>query len=434
MDSRSEPKRKTRLASRKMPLVIALLSAGFLPVRLATSQDSNNKQTSKPAFESRYERAARILDQDPDAGVKQLLELLEDLKAALPNDAGNPDLTFLCGEVYFLLGNDGQAARYYDAAIALDAKRPEFHFKKGMLLLRRRCDPAGAAREFQTVVELDPKHAQGWFELGEAKNTTDDYSRALQAYEKAIALDPSYADAHFAAGRALLDLNRREDALKTFQRTVELEPQNVNAHYNLGQTLQDLGRHAESLAAFRRVCELSPDDYRACAKVMQCCEALGQKEQRDREHAHLLELFKAGKCDGKLLYCRDQFAADKNWVMALEYFEMDFSGQDNRLVRYSFIVRESPWGKEKPLFRITLGSYNATTEHGRASGKLGPDERYWHLDCYYPDNKHETFAFFKREPPYDDVKRLVVEILDGKREAISSMTPTSQGATIELAP
>ena len=78
----------------------------------------------------------------------------------------------------------------------------------------------------------------------------------------------------------------------------------------------------------------------------------------------------------------------------------------------------------KTSFEISLGSYEATNAIARESGGLKRGERLFHLDGYYPGGRHQTFGMFRKEPTYDRVKRLVIEVIKGKRRPTSGTTPT----------
>ncbi len=103
--------------------------------------------------------------------------------------------------------------------------------------------------------------------------------------------------------------------------------------------------------------------------------------------------------------------------MALEYFE--FTGEER--VRYSFRVTTK--SDEKPLYRISLGSYDVTHGHATSMGVVTKGNRYCHLDRYFPGGAHETFGFFDGEPTYDKTKALVIKIIEGQIEPESAMIP-----------
>ena len=103
--------------------------------------------------------------------------------------------------------------------------------------------------------------------------------------------------------------------------------------------------------------------------------------------------------------------------MVFEHFEL----KGERALRYAFEIIDPEKGKSK--YRISLGSYEPTTQFARETGQIGKNERMYHLDGYYPDGVHATFGFFTKEPSYEDTRKSVIAILQGKKQPTSSSKP-----------
>jgi hypothetical protein len=80
-------------------------------------------------------------------------------------------------------------------------------------------------------------------------------------------------------------------------------------------------------------------------------------------------------------------------------------------------------------YRISLGSYELTNTVWHESTKPTPprETRLFHLDAYR-ENTHATYAMFPGEPTYDEVRALVVKILN-KEINPSSATVVAPPAT-----
>jgi hypothetical protein len=95
--------------------------------------------------------------------------------------------------------------------------------------------------------------------------------------------------------------------------------------------------------------------------------------------------------------------------MVFEHFEL----KGERALRYVFsVLGESGEGEE---FRISLGSYDITNAVAVQTGKVKKGERMFHLDGYYKWG-HVTYGFFTPEPGYDEVRKIVIGILEGKAQ------------------
>ncbi|MGD8912536.1 MAG: hypothetical protein PVI97_19655 [Candidatus Thiodiazotropha sp.] len=211
----------------------------------------------------------------------------------------------------------------------------------------------------------------------------------------------------------------------------ELSPseQEVLKIYNAAQTAQSAGKHEEALKGFLTVKKYYPDDWRTRAKIIQEYSALGKLNERDAEitalHAFRSELSKESQSELSL-FVREQFIAGKRKLMALEYFAL----QGDRAIKYSFVVLDKTGKRQE--FKITLGSYDTTTQVARETGSIGENERLFHLDGYFAGGEHRTYGFFKGEPKYDDIRKMVVEILEGKVRHVSGTKPTEEGTEVEL--
>ena len=264
--------------------------------------------------------------------------------------------------------------------------------------------------------QLDPAY---WFDQARQFEEQENYEQALAALRRVIELDPTNSRAHSAAGGMLLRMNKWEEGIPLLQKAIELNPRNLPAMQNLGLAYQNIGKPAESNRMYEAFLQIEPDNWRARAKLVQNDQALGDVEARDRERAKLLTMRKEGKVDQDS-FCREQFQVGENKVFAMEYFEL--SG--DRAKRYVFHVTDPKSGKT--LYRVSLGAYELTDQIAHQTGELKPGERSFHLDGYYP-NEHRTFAFFNKEPSYEETRKLVVEVIEGKAKPISSSKAPDAG-------
>jgi cytochrome c-type biogenesis protein CcmH/NrfG len=362
-----------------------------------------------------------------DAGsVDQARTKYEALKATLHDRlTKTPDdvhLLYLYGIVCMDGQDDEAAGTALDKAITLDPKNDLCLTARGTLFLYDK-KPDDAIPLLQRAADQTPKATKAWTLLAEAQNEAKQFKAAEGSMRRAIALEPK--DPHFLGMLAgtQLDAGHSDDALKTLHLAVEMDSKYVVGWANIGQIEQTRGHHADSLAAYRTVVQLDPDDWRAQAKIVQLYDALDKPAERDAAREKIFALWKAGKVDQDL-FCRCQFTYDKSLIMVLEYFELT----GPRAVRYSFNVVTPDTNEIQK--RISLGSYDVTTDAARATGQIGPRDRMFHLDVYMP-NGHETLAMFAKEPSFAETRKLVESYLDGKLQAAASshLVPATQAAT-----
>ncbi|HYG76824.1 MAG TPA: tetratricopeptide repeat protein [Planctomycetota bacterium] len=220
------------------------------------------------------------------------------------------------------------------------------------------------------------------------------------------------------AGDALMAQSRYADALAKYKEALALQPQDTRVLYNAGLAAYLKGDFATASKMWVTLKVLRPDDHQVRAKLVQTWQAAGQKAARDRERASLIQLHQStedAEFKKKPSYCLEQFEVNGTSVRAYEFFELggEFA------VRYLFQILDADGATEKS--RITLGSYDMINAIAREQGALKAGERRFHLDGYFDGGKtHKTYAFFKDEPGYDDVRAIIIDIISGKRKEIAA--------------
>lgn len=135
------------------------------------------------------------------------------------------------------------------------------HLARGTALLK-----AGSAREaeheLRRAVELDPRCAGAWVNLGGIHFSRWEWGAAVEANRRAAAADPALAIAHFNQALGHLQLGDAARAAECLGRTVELEPGNGAAYHHLAIALYALGRAPEArvCAAYAQELGYRPND------------------------------------------------------------------------------------------------------------------------------------------------------------------------------
>ncbi len=241
------------------------------------------------------------------------------------------------------------------------------------------------------------------------------------------AADEAIVNKAFEEGNAFMEARKYAQALAAYRRALARAPDEPSLLWNVGMSAYLSGDYAAALPPWKRLKQQEPRDGAVRAKLIQTYQALNKRREREAERAELFALradARKKNPNSEALkqkdYCRDQFEASGRSVFAYEFFEME----GRRARRYKFIVLKK--GGDSEDFNISLGSYAATNDYFRQSGKLKPGQRVFHLDGYYAGGLHKTFGFFDQEPTYDATRVLVEEILAGKHKELSS---SRQGKT-----
>ncbi len=220
------------------------------------------------------------------------------------------------------------------------------------------------------------------------------------------------AEKAFNDGNDLMRQRKYKEALARYQEGLAKEPDSPGLLFNGGLAAFMSKEFATAEKLWKSLTGLDPDDWKARAKLVQVYQALGDLKSRDEQRAKLLELRKSGRLEElnkQDFYCREQFEAAGKRVMVFEHFEL----KGERALRYVFIVLDE--SGEGEAFRISLGSYETTNRISVELGSVKKGERMFHLDGYYKWG-HATYGFFTPEPSYDEVRKRVIDILEGKTQ------------------
>ncbi len=229
------------------------------------------------------------------------------------------------------------------------------------------------------------------------------------------------------ASEADMVAGRPAEAAEKLDTLAAMGVRNPGVYWNLGTCRGMLGQFDRAVAAWEAYRRVAPDDWHVRPRIIQMCHALGDTERLERERAELLALFRSGAhpdLSAERCYCREQFRIGDVTVLANEIFEPG----GPRSVFYEFLIANLD---RTQIGRYSLGSYDSTTLIRREQGKIGPEERIYHLDCYDPQ-RHATFGFFSRPPSYDETRAQVVAALTGALPAVSSVTTSPETGKADI--
>jgi len=136
---------------------------------------------------------------------------------------------------------------------------PAVHLRRGVAL-DRQGDLAGAIREHEAALAINPALSQAHVNLISLYGRQGDFQQAESHYREAVRLGFAVPDAHYNYGVLLLMQNRDEEAATAFRLTIAANPEHGGAWNNLGQLAERSSRSEEALDAYRHALERSPAD------------------------------------------------------------------------------------------------------------------------------------------------------------------------------
>jgi tetratricopeptide (TPR) repeat protein len=141
-----------------------------------------------------------------------------------------------------------------------------------------------AIEDYEKCVEISPRFAEAWYNMGLSYTHLRDFSKAIEMFKKSTEADPSIAKVWNTMGGFLLQEKRRDEAVSAFRKAIEADYDHKNAWNNLGYVYSRENDYAEAEKAYRRVTELDPSNHEAWYMLGQM--ALGQDKYQIAEEAY----------------------------------------------------------------------------------------------------------------------------------------------------
>ena len=113
-----------------------------------------------------------------------------------------------------------------------------------------------------SITKEFPKHPFSWKVLAAALKQNGRIDESLVASQKSVQLDPKDAEAYYNLGIVMQELGRLDEAEAIYKKAITLKPDH-KAYNNLGIVMQELGRLDEAEASYKKAITLKPDFIQA---------------------------------------------------------------------------------------------------------------------------------------------------------------------------
>jgi tetratricopeptide (TPR) repeat protein len=177
-------------------------------------------------------------EESPSESVNAEAERLR-LQAVALRERGQTDAAIdMCNKAIALSPSFSSAYRTRGALYVDKAKKSDSDF-------RRRFEEANS--DFRRCLELDPKDADCWYNLGDSQGEVGDYRSAADSHGRALEINPNDLENReklaIAKGFISLRMNNPSQALESFSSVLATKPYSLAAH--LGRSWAYLDLHDE---------------------------------------------------------------------------------------------------------------------------------------------------------------------------------------------
>jgi len=257
----------------------------------------SQRPTENSAAYNFYLQGRHLLDQRTEPAMRRAVGLFE---RAIGEDPQYANAYSGLADAYGLLAHYGvlspaevwtKAASNAAWAVLLDENSVEAHTSFAHVKSTQDWDWAGAEREFQRAIGLNPRYATAhhWYGISclAPLGRLDD---ALDQMRIASTLDP--VSSIVARDMAVVYYYNRdfEIALEQCDRTIEQHPHFAAAYAILGRVQLQMGEFEESIAAYQRAIQLTPNSPSMQAGLARALAMAGQRNESRRILTELHDL------------------------------------------------------------------------------------------------------------------------------------------------
>jgi len=197
---------------------------------------------------------------------------IAELKSRIADDPDNDGLYRQLAVMYRLAGTPRSrllSVEAIDKAIRLDHRDPRNHVEKGLTMVARRF--IGEAEKcFQRAVKIDPKHFEGWYQLGVLGKSEyfktmcfpEHLRKSIRYFRKANSLNRRDEDTLFNLAFLHMFRSMYRTSRKYAYKAVDIAPDNPRNHLLLGAIHMHFKKYDLARHAFDRAFELMTEEER----------------------------------------------------------------------------------------------------------------------------------------------------------------------------
>lgn len=120
-------------------------------------------------------------------------------------------------------------------------------------------DWASARKAYNEMIEMDPKNALVWANLGAVEQQAGDAKKAMECFEKSVEHNAALAQSWVALGLLRLEAGDTYLAMSAFSRAIHEDPEDPRAHNYLAIAAKNLGWADAAEAELQKALALKPD-------------------------------------------------------------------------------------------------------------------------------------------------------------------------------
>jgi len=177
-------------------------------------------------------------------------------------------------------------------ALEIDDTLAQAHASLGMIRMSYEWDWAGAEREFQRAIEIDPNYATAhhWYAILLA--STGRSEPAIASLNRAQQLDPLSLIISADLGLVLHFARRDDEAIEQVRKALEMDASFAAGHRPLGMAYEQKGMYTEAIAEFEKALDVSRSNPFVLGSLGHAYAVSGNRQKARQALSDVLELSK----------------------------------------------------------------------------------------------------------------------------------------------
>ena len=175
-------------------------------------------------------------------------------------------------------------------ALEIDSALAEAHNSLAVPKAYYDLDWAGAEKEFQRAIELNPGYSTAHLFYGAALNNMGRLEEATAENKRALELDPLAVLSSAGLGNEFYLARQYDQAIEQFRKGLELDPNYVPAYRSIGFAYGQKSLYKEAIAEFEKALAISPGDIAALSGLGYTYAMAGKRADGEKVLDQLSEI------------------------------------------------------------------------------------------------------------------------------------------------
>jgi tetratricopeptide (TPR) repeat protein len=161
------------------------------------------------------------------------------------------------GETYLIIKDHKKALDVVSKIKNYNPTNDEVHYLAGLIFADNEAIDM-AITNLQTCVELNSRHIEAWYELGNLWNQKGSGNDPVLYYNNALRIDSTYIDALYSKARTLYNQGKFGPCIDTYNTMGRIYPGDESSFFNAGLVMVELKDYKNAWDKFNISIELNP--------------------------------------------------------------------------------------------------------------------------------------------------------------------------------